>query len=301
MKVIVKVLLGTYNGERYICEQIHSIKEQEKVEVDLLISDDGSKDSTKTVIKREYPQIPVFVNNPGTGSAANNFLNMVKNLDFDEKFEYVALSDQDDIWLPNKINAAIEIILKDSCDLYCSNLTKWDTSNASYSLLKKDYSQKKFDYLFEGGSAGCTYVFKRSFAKSLQKFINQLDLSNWRELSHDWIIYFFARSNKFKVVIDKNSYIYYRLHSSNVHGHLNKLSWNTIREKSLKVLNGYYQEHAQNYIKYLDRESESYHIYKRFLGNYFQRNIIIWKYNTQLMRDYKKFLIFAALNLLKFK
>lgn len=297
----VKILLATYNGRNYICEQIDSILKQEGVMVDIIINDDGSTDSMMALVEEKYPQVSFFVNEPGTGAAANNFLNMVRNLNFNDTFDYVALSDQDDIWLPNKINSAVELLLKNSYDLYCSNLTKWDTSNGSYSLLKKDYSQKKFDYLFEGGSAGCTYVFTRSFAKSLQIFINQLDLSDWKELSHDWIIYFFARSNKFKVVIDKNSYIYYRLHSSNVHGHLNKLSWKTIREKSLKVLYGYYQEHAKNYIKYLDKESESYHIYKKFLGNYFQRNIIIWKYNTQLMRDYKKFLIFAALNLLKFK
>ncbi|ATC36126.1 glycosyltransferase [Elizabethkingia anophelis] len=297
----VKILLATYNGEKYIKEQIDSILNQEGVDVSVSIADDGSKDDTINIIKNEYPNIEILINNPGTGSAANNFLKMIKTLDFNQDFEYVAFSDQDDVWLPKKMITAVNALNTNNAQLYCSNLTKWDTATQNFTELKKDFPQKKFDYLFEGGSAGCTYVFTKSFAKELRLFLEKIDYLDWEEFSHDWLVYFFARNRKYGVYIDSDSYIHYRIHDSNLHGHLNKLSFATIKEKFKQVLNGYHHEHARNYIKYVSKDSEEYKIYKSFLGNYFNRNKMILKYNTQLMRDNKKMIIFALLNFIKFK
>lgn len=298
----IKVLLAAYNGEKYIQEQIESILEQKDVLLDIRVSDDNSKDHTIDIIKNEYPNIEVLINNPGTGSAANNFLKMVSELSLDEEFDYISFADQDDIWLSEKMKKAVEILQKENSDLYCSNLTKWDNSNGSLTELKKDFPQKKYDFLFEGGSAGCTYVLTRKLAFELKEFvINCLDTSDWDEFSHDWLMYFFARYHNYKVSIDSNSYIHYRIHDSNLHGHLNKLSLSTIKSKFSKVLNGYHDVHARNFIKYVKENTEEYEIYKAFLGGYFDRNRIIFKYNTQLMRDKKKLAIFMLLNLFKFK
>lgn len=299
----ILVLLATYNGGKYIEDQLKSILAQKNVDITISISDDGSTDQTYNILKKyiEEDKIRFHKNQTSTGSAANNFLGMISRLTNENEYDYFSFADQDDIWFPDKISAAIESLFNFKSVLYCSNLTKWNTSEGSYRLLKKDYPQKKFDFLFEGGSAGCTYVFTRSFALELKQFTSNLDYSDWRGFSHDWLVYFFARSKNFKVVIDSNSYIHYRIHNANVHGHLNQMSIATIKHKSAEVFNGYYQNHLVNYIKYLDQNSEAYSICKKFLGNYFQRNYVIWKYNLQLMRDNKKFLIFAGLNLLKFK
>ena len=293
--------MATYNGSNYIREQIESIICQEGVKVAIYISDDSSSDDTINIVKEKFPDIDITINKPGTGSAANNFMKMIETFDFSQDYDFVAFADQDDIWLPKKLRVAAELLVEKKASLYCSNLTTWNISSSSYTLLKKDFPQKRFDYLFEGGSAGCTYVFTREFAIGLQKFLFKLDSSNWERFSHDWLVYFFARSRNFSVSIDSNSYIHYRLHDSNVHGHLNKLSFATVKEKSKQVLEGYYQKHVINYMNYLYSDSDEYKIYEKFLGNYFQRNFVIWKYNTQLMRDKKKFLIFAVLNLLKLK
>ena len=195
----------------------------------------------------------------------------------------------------------VEKLEAENAALYCSNLTKWDMQNNSFFLLKKDYPQKKYDFLFEGGSAGCTYVFTKNLAQQLKAFIPTVDSSCWEEFSHDWLVYFFARSRGFKVCIDGNSYIHYRLHNNNVHGHLNQLSFSTIKYKIGKVLRGYHKKHIENYIKYIEPGSDYYKIYRAFLGSYFQRNKMILKYNTQLMRDTKKFYLFLLLNLFRFK
>lgn len=297
----VKVLLATYNGEKYIIDQIDSIYSQKDVEVKILINDDGSKDATVGVIKQNFPEIPLKTNISGTGSAANNFLKMVLELDFNEDFDYVSFSDQDDVWLPEKLSAAVSKLKIEKADLYCSNLTKWDEKTGRLTELKKDFPQKKFDFLFEGGSAGCTYVFTKNFAKVLKDFVLKVDSSDWKEFSHDWLVYFFARSRKHKVVIDSNSYIKYRIHDNNVHGHLNKLSWASLSEKLSKVFKGYHEDHVKNYIKYLEPNSIEHEIYSKFIGGYFARNGIILKHNFQLMRNSQKFIIFALINLLKFK
>jgi rhamnosyltransferase len=297
----IKILLATYNGAKYIEEQLQSIIGQEDVTIDILVSDDGSTDNTVNLIKTNFPSIELGVNKLNTRSAAKNFLKMLLNLDLQQNFDFVAFSDQDDIWLPKKMQAAVTLLNNEGGSLYCSNLTKWDTSNNSFIELKKNFPQKKFDFLFEGGSAGCTYVFTKQLAISLQESLPNLNTTDWKEFSHDWLVYFFARANKFKVVIDGNSYIHYRLHDANVHGHLNKLSFATLRDKSKHVLDGYYQNNASRYISLLDRDSEAFKIYRNFLSGYFKRNWTIWKYNTQLMRDKKKFVIFTLLNIFKFK
>lgn len=297
----VKILVATYNGEKYISEQLQSILNQKDVDLDILISDDGSTDNTLQVIGNNFPNLSIEINIPGSGSAAKNFLNMISNLNFTENFDYVAFSDQDDIWLPEKMKNALEKLYTEQASMYCSNLTKWDTATGDLVLLKKDFAQKKYDFLFEGGSAGCTYVFTKDFAQNFQIFLKDVESVNWKYFSHDWLTYFFARSRNLKVYIDSKSYIHYRLHDSNVHGHLNKLSIATIKEKSKQVLNGYYQSQVREFIKYLDVSSEEYKIYKLFSGNYFQRNYVIWRYNKDLMRDNKKKIVFMILNMLNFR
>ena len=297
----IKTLLASYNGEKYIEEQIQSILNQEGVLVDLVVDDDLSEDRTVSLVREKFPELKVKINTPATGSAANNFLKMITEIDFNEDFHFVAFADQDDIWLPQKLSAAVEKLEAEGAELYCSNLTKWDMQDNSFFLLKKDYPQKKYDFLFEGGSAGCTYVFTKNLAQQLKAFIPTVDSSCWEEFSHDWLVYFFARSRGFKVCIDGNSYIHYRLHNNNVHGHLNQLSFSTIKYKIGKVLRGYHKKHIENYIKYIEPGSDYYKIYRAFLGSYFQRNKMILKYNTQLMRDTKKFYLFLLLNLFRFK
>ncbi len=179
----IKTLLASYNGEKYIEEQIQSILNQEGVLVDLVVDDDLSEDRTVSLVREKFPELKVKINTPATGSAANNFLKMITEIDFNEDFHFVAFADQDDIWLPQKLSAAVEKLEAENAALYCSNLTKWDMQNNSFFLLKKDYPQKKYDFLFEGGSAGCTYVFTKNLAQQLKAFIPTVDSSCWEEFS----------------------------------------------------------------------------------------------------------------------
>ena len=169
MKVLV--LLASYNGEKYIIDQITSILNQKDVEIEIVISDDCSNDDTISVVKSYFPSITIHEKKIGSGSAARNFLGFIKNFEYQD-FDYFALSDQDDIWKENKLKRAILKLEEKKADLYASNLTTWKESDGSESLLKKAFIQKKFDYLFEGGSAGCTYVITKEMYQLLREEIN---------------------------------------------------------------------------------------------------------------------------------
>ena len=97
----VQVLLSTYNGEKYLQEQIESIIRQEDVEISLLIRDDGSCDKTIEIIenlKRKNSNIIYYSgNNLGPARSFMDLINKSGN------FDYYAFSDQDDVWKSKKL------------------------------------------------------------------------------------------------------------------------------------------------------------------------------------------------------
>ena len=121
------VLLATYNGERYLREQIDSIFAQEGVEVEIAASDDCSTDGTQEILKEyaeKYPNFSFYVNKENK-RFTYNFLDLFFSVK-EKKFDYVAFADQDDFWLPNKLIEGIKKIeevgeTKHGC-LYSSNL-----------------------------------------------------------------------------------------------------------------------------------------------------------------------------------
>ncbi len=109
----ILILMATYNGEKYLREQLDSIINQTYTQWDLLIQDDDSNDGTKELIK-EYAQkdkrITWQINTSNSHGAFENFhllINSSKKLD---DYDYYMFSDQDDIWNPNKIQILMEQI-----------------------------------------------------------------------------------------------------------------------------------------------------------------------------------------------
>jgi rhamnosyltransferase len=299
MKVLV--ILASYNGIKYIKEQINSILNQIDVELSIKIFDDGSNDGTIEFLSHlsNKKRISLFINSRNTGSAAKNFCNSIKQISVEEfkKYDYVALSDQDDIWLPNKLKIAVDSLASKNAHLYASNLILWE-NNIEKFVIKKDYQQKKFDYLFEGGSAGCTYVFTSDFALKLQNKLFEINYENWLYFSHDWLIYFFARLNNLIVFIDSRTEILYRIHDSNVHGQLNNKNFSAFTKRLNFVLNGWYFEHIKGFSQFLNSDSIEFKIYNLYNKNWLTRFWILIRYNFLLVRSKRKFLKFFALSLL---
>jgi glycosyltransferase involved in cell wall biosynthesis len=100
--------MATYNGEKYVAEQLDSLFAQTRNDFTLYIRDDCSTDSTWEIIRdyeSRYPErIRATKNNRNTGGAKHNFIGMMADI----KDDYVMLCDQDDVWLPDKVGKTIE-------------------------------------------------------------------------------------------------------------------------------------------------------------------------------------------------
>ena len=99
----VEVLLATYNGARFLREQLDSIMAQDYGNIRVLARDDGSSDETVEILDQYAKRFPgcfrVMPPSPATGNAKNNFLLLMKA----STAEYICFADQDDVWLPDKV------------------------------------------------------------------------------------------------------------------------------------------------------------------------------------------------------
>jgi len=212
----IAVILAAYNGSIWIQEQIDSIFAQEGVDVRLFVSVDASSDGTEALVDRlaaEDGRIVVLPHGQRFGGAAPNFYRLVKDVDF-AAFDYIALADQDDIWLKNKLSRACAVLTAAGADAYSSNATAF-WPDGRQMLIEKSQPQVKWDFLFEAAGPGCTYVFSRKLAVKIQEHL----MLKWSEVQsiglHDWLFYAYARASGYQWVIDDFSGILYRQHAHN--------------------------------------------------------------------------------------
>lgn len=210
------VYLAAFNGTNWLSEQLDSILAQSGVAVTVFISVDVSTDGTEGWVSnfaKTDSRIVILPHGEKFGGAARNFFRILRDVDL-SKFDYVSFSDQDDIWLPNKLLHAHEEISRTKVDAYSSNVTAFWPDGCEV-LIKKSQSQVRWDFLFEAAGAGCTYVLTKKLAFDIQKNVK----NNWLEIQnvalHDWFIYAFARANGYSWLIDSTSHMYYRQHDKN--------------------------------------------------------------------------------------
>ena len=219
MKPTVTILLASYNGEKFIAEQIDSIFNQNGININLLISDDCSSDKTLSILKVKQNfyknKISIISTKNNTGMAGRNFYNLIMKCNL--KSDYYALADQDDIWLPNKIINQINWLELSKSDVASSDVIALYKNNNTR-VIKKSHPQKKYDYLFEAAGPGCSYIFQKHFFNKLQLFIKK-DIEKINNfIAHDLLIYAYARKNLFKWIIVQDDQLLYRQHDNNVLG-----------------------------------------------------------------------------------
>ena len=176
-KPTVLVMMASYNGEKYIAEQIDSILAQEGVDVTLRICDDGSSDSTPAICESyaaEHGNVHFGVNKANKG-LAKNFMDMV----YDDSacgYDYYAFSDQDDVWLPEKLVHAvgeIESKAHGGPALYYSDI---ENVRADLSGGVREYapwgscSHELVAALTVNWASGCTMVFNASLRSCILSY-----------------------------------------------------------------------------------------------------------------------------------
>jgi len=216
----IAVLLAAYNGEQYIQEQLDSILAQKSVKLSIFVSVDKCKDSTFSIVKGyelEHPDIiTVLSYGESFGSAGKNFTRLLCDVDF-TSYQYISFADQDDVWLTHKLKRAVSEINKNNADAYSSNVTAfWESGKKK--IVKKDYPQVEFDYLFESPGPGCSFLLKSNLANALQAHLSEKLAEGDVIWLHDWYCYSFARYNGLSWCIDSEPMMLYRQHELNVVG-----------------------------------------------------------------------------------
>lgn len=250
----VCVLMSSYNGEKYIREQIESILNQEKVEVYLIIRDDGSTDKTLEILS-EYEKLDCIKVIRGENyGVKKSFLTLISIAP--GFYDYYALSDQDDFWLSDKLISAIELIEKNGIELddnflYFSNKTMVDKKlrpiNSNGYNVNTPYNFG--EVLIKNCASGCTFVYGR-YLKNVIKQGNDIDVEEIPMYDH-WI-YMICLALDGKIVFDENSHIKYRCHDRNVVG--NK---RTLKTKILKSSLLCKSDTRYRYAKYLMKKYDT--------------------------------------------
>lgn len=155
---MVSVCIATYNGEKYLREQIDSILNQLHDDDEIIVSDDGSTDSTIQILESyQDDRIRIFVNT-GIHGVNANFENALANA----TGEYIFLSDQDDVWLPGKVEACIEALKDADCVVHDCFVTDQNLQVTGDSFFKERNSGKGFwKNIYKNTYLGCCMAFKK--------------------------------------------------------------------------------------------------------------------------------------------
>lgn len=206
------VLLSTYNGEKYIHDQIASIASQSGVDVALTIRDDGSQDGSVAqarLVAAKY-NLPCEIIEGNNIGFLNSFEELLLNA---QGFQYYAFSDQDDVWQPEKLSKAIAV-LQDSGDspaVYASSVLITDEKLRQ--IARNDFPSFIYSVPSEfvrHRLAGHTMVWN----EALQRRIRNIGkLSVW---SHDQHILLLALLHSAKLYLDSCSYVFHRRLPSSV-------------------------------------------------------------------------------------
>lgn len=221
----VVVLMSTYQGERYVQEQLASVLAQLPPEGRIVIRDDGSTDETVAQIYSVRDERISLVRGPNVGFV-RSFLELLGTAPDDA--EMIMLADQDDVWLPHKIERAWNVIggSADVPTLYCSRLQLVDKQLTPLGLSPNWPRQPSFqNALTENIVTGCTAALNVPAARLARRSGDPN-----RIYFHDWWLYLLV-SGFGRVVFDSEPTILYRQHGGNAIGMGSGLSryWTILR------------------------------------------------------------------------
>ena len=296
----IDILLTTYNGEKYLKEQIDSILNQTYTNFRLLISDDCSKDSTIKILK-EYEQkdnrIKVFLQEKNLGYVKNFefLLTKVEN-------EIYALSDQDDVWNNDKVEKTYKKLKEEDADLVFTDLEivneKLETINSSFNdymflsrKIKKYYKDYRLQYLYNC-ITGCTLMSKKKY---LEKII-PIPMDSKYVIHDTWIGLIVALNGKIAYLDEAT--IKYRQHGNNQvgsnHTSHKYTKLNQVRELFIDVKYQLFNTYINNssiFTKDLQKQNEKALKYFKMLKNKKYINFRGWNvfyklYKTETFKYY---------------
>ena len=199
---MISVCIATYNGERFIREQIDSILRQLSSDDEIIVSDDGSTDNTISIINSIDDKRIRVIEGPRKQSPTSNFECALKA----SKGDFIFMSDQDDVWKPNKVNICMEWLQRYDCVVSDAEVT--DSSlNPLYPSLYAIMQVKQgriYNTIWKNGYTGCCMAFRRNVLEASFPFPKDIPM-------HDiWIGN--VAAYKYNVKFIPDTLIYFRRH-----------------------------------------------------------------------------------------
>jgi glycosyltransferase involved in cell wall biosynthesis len=199
---MISVCIATYNGQKYILEQILSILPQIDLSDEVIISDDNSTDNTVSIIEN--------INDKRIRIYNNNFRSPIKNFEFLIDIcqgDIIFLSDQDDIWDNQKVKSHLLEYNKNlSIGLVISNIDLIDKNGNSIKnkFYKKIFTSNLYKNIITNNYIGCSISFRSNLKKYILPFPKNLPMHDW------WIGIISSMFSNVSFLNDK--LVYYRIH-----------------------------------------------------------------------------------------
>ena len=239
----IAILLATYNGEKYLPEQLNSLFLQTFTDFVVFVHDDGSSDGTMEILKKyehNNPEKLRILTYAGTGGARNNFYSLIERVDAD----YYMFCDQDDFWLPEKIENSFRLLKETENEKQnhpCLVFTDLRVVDKELNTLSESFMEswkieperyEFHDLLRSNIAPGCTMIFNR---KCRDMAIQIKDINNFE--MHDHLMILLAKMCGEAKFLDQRT-ILYRQHENNELGAFKRSKSEWIREKLTNLLKG---------------------------------------------------------------
>lgn len=234
----VEILLATYNGEKFVADQIRSILEQTYKNIRLIIRDDASTDTTRAILEffaRQYPEKIVLLPQEHNLGIRGNFSKLMEHAEAD----YIMFSDQDDLWLPEKVAKTLEKMKKAEAEHGAShpllvhtdlivtdkNLITLHQSFWNLSRLRPARCHSLAQMLVQNNVTGCTMMINRPLLEVAMPIPGTC-------IMHDWWIALVAAAFGHIDTISESTMLY-RQHDNNAIGACLKgrSLWQRLKEK----------------------------------------------------------------------
>ncbi|MGZ8190249.1 MAG: glycosyltransferase family 2 protein [Methylococcaceae bacterium] len=279
---LVSVVIATYNGERFLHEQLDSIILQTYQHIEIIAVDDCSTDNTAAILNEYAAKYPHFT-----------FVKNEQNIGYQKNFEkgfqlakgdYIAPCDQDDIWLPTKIEVLLNNIDHHPI-VYCDS----NFINGAGELIGEKMSEAKalidFDdpimFVVGGSVPGHAMLITKQLVADTMPFPSTI-------MPHDYWLAFVATFNDSLKFVDQ-ALVLYRRHDSNIFGSFN--SKNKLKENSRQRIAKAQQRVQLLYEKCPDHLTEKKEVFRKIcksyegysLANNFARMSIFLKYRKAIL------------------
>lgn len=252
---LVSVVMATYNGERFLPAQLQSIIDQSYNKLEIIIVDDASTDSTPALLKQfqqQDPRIQVVGSDQNRGVIAS-FEEALRRASGD----FIVLSDQDDVFHPDKIRRQVDILLEAAdIDLVVSDLAVIDDNGTvtapslwKHQRLAVQSGKPLRPLLYVNFVTGCATMMRRRLLQAALPFPADCIMHDW------WLSVVSCRAAGGGIALLPEPLTYYRQHGTNVIGaHDGGLAASIARAPTVASRCAWYQRNARRIEGYMSRQ-----------------------------------------------